>query len=592
MNNSNPREGSVWIMTQGADGVYYPKALTVKRFNADEFDLKQKADSPIVQELLQHLEILSDPTKGKYERSLAKFAIEDILHFDKEGTRLLFVEGSDVVSLSGMENNIGQGLDPKQKAQVLLGKLHDLNLRFQIQPSRITESRYKQQLLDSDILTTNLAQLQNVNASFDMYYHNADGTPVITQKETTTGHRGKTGIQSHLNKQAVLFEGKQYHITEGGQVVRGDKEITDSALKEYILFMSRLQAIDSEQKPNPDYTHKGISLYLYTNAKGEEIGVVSDGGTLNSKPLKGQKLQEKKATMKKQTEQTEKEITLSAKANTEGQSLFELLGLSIENDNNERSRQDIHDDSVLHGAVNGFNVKKSEKSYETAVDLRGERYRGKVPLDKEGQHFQFKEDVEGGSIYHAGVTLYDRQRGAGMGYVAYSVKVGNDSNLTDAQIYDILNNNLTTAISGMTDSKGQMRTDASLKSIEKSKVLSPKESTAQEETEGSLFSSIPEESSAEEAQTPVLQTPSKTPKAEEKSREELNKAKNQVTFRSLMFSSPANKAKVQEAMSKVGGGLPGLIAFINNPANSLPSVESINSQEAFDSLLNTIIDCR
>ena len=38
-NNSNLREGSVWLMVQEADGVWYAKHVNIKRFTNEEFPL-------------------------------------------------------------------------------------------------------------------------------------------------------------------------------------------------------------------------------------------------------------------------------------------------------------------------------------------------------------------------------------------------------------------------------------------------------------------------------------------------------------------------------------------------------------------------
>jgi len=128
----------------------------------------------------------------------------------------------------------------------------------------------------------------------------------------------------------------------------------------------------------------------------------------------------------------------------------------------------IHNNSVLHGGVNGFTIKESEKSYDTAVDLRSERFWEKVSIQngKNGDKFSFKEDVPGGIKYHKGIILNDTQRGAGMGYIAYSVIVDSKTNLTDAEIYNILENNLNTAYDSLTE-EGRMRKDVYLKNIEK-----------------------------------------------------------------------------------------------------------------------------
>lgn len=129
----------------------------------------------------------------------------------------------------------------------------------------------------------------------------------------------------------------------------------------------------------------------------------------------------------------------------------------------------VHNNSVLHGAIGGFKVKESEKSYYTAVDLRSERFWEKVSIQngKNGDKFSFKENLPNGVRYHKGVILYDHQRGAGMGYVAYSVIVDSNTSLTDDEIYNILENNLNTAYDILTEEGSMRRKDVYLKDIEK-----------------------------------------------------------------------------------------------------------------------------
>ena len=79
--NSNPREGSLWIMVREADGVYYPKAVQIKKFNLAEFNLSANSNNAIGQRLLNNFETISDPTKTDDERSKAKYDIESILYF-------------------------------------------------------------------------------------------------------------------------------------------------------------------------------------------------------------------------------------------------------------------------------------------------------------------------------------------------------------------------------------------------------------------------------------------------------------------------------------------------------------------------------
>jgi hypothetical protein len=48
LNNTNNREGTLWLLTREADGRYYCKALNIKRFNEEEYDIPSHIKSPLL----------------------------------------------------------------------------------------------------------------------------------------------------------------------------------------------------------------------------------------------------------------------------------------------------------------------------------------------------------------------------------------------------------------------------------------------------------------------------------------------------------------------------------------------------------------
>jgi hypothetical protein len=68
-----------------------------------------------------------------------------------------------------VENNIGEGKSLDDKVNLMVKALQSLNLRFQVATHELESNpSYVDDLLDSDIIETDLAQVHNVNASFDM----------------------------------------------------------------------------------------------------------------------------------------------------------------------------------------------------------------------------------------------------------------------------------------------------------------------------------------------------------------------------------------------------------------------------------------
>ena len=272
-NNSNPREGSIWLMTKEADGRYYAKAVKVGRFNSS-YDLEANIDSPIMQRIIENLRIIVDPTKSNYQKSLAKYDLEEVLYFPK-GSKLLFdasFKNSNevIISIEGFENNIGAGLDIEEKIEAILNTLQsdDLDLRFQVLPSKLSNPDYVEELLDSNILTTDIIQIHNVNASFDMYLPNLDTGEPIEDKRPAKGHTGTRGINNELAGDTIIHNGQTYKITDEG-VFKDNEQITDQNTIDEVLFISKIKA----GTVNPIEGNDRLYIGVYSN--GEKFGVVN-----------------------------------------------------------------------------------------------------------------------------------------------------------------------------------------------------------------------------------------------------------------------------------------------------------------------------
>lgn len=271
-NNSNPREGSLWLMTKEADGRYYAKSLKVSRFNSS-YDLEANKEAPLVQRIIEDIKDILDPNKSDYQRSLAKYDLEEILYFP-EGTTLLFNKSADsdevIVSISGFENNIGAGLDTEEKVEAILDALQsdELDLRFQVTTSRLTDSDYVEDLLNSNILTTDIIQIHNVNASFDMYLPNFETGKSIEDKKPSKGHTGSKGINSEIAGETIIHNGETYKLTNEG-VYKGSEQITDQNTIDEIMFISKIKA----GTVNPIEGNSKLYVGAYSN--GEQFGVIN-----------------------------------------------------------------------------------------------------------------------------------------------------------------------------------------------------------------------------------------------------------------------------------------------------------------------------
>lgn len=231
-NNLDLRAGSMWMMVQEADGKYYAKAVRVRNFSEDDYNMTEHADKPIIAALREQIAILVNPENTTLERSRAKFAITDILYFSPETPIILF-NGNDV-SLKGFENNIGDGMNLADKETFFLETLQELGLRFQVQPSKILDAQYLDDVLSSEILYTDLIQPNNINASFDIFLPGA--VPTDVSERDATGHTGHKGMNTNIPLRQVRMGDTEYQMFEDGIVKLGEEEVTGDLADEIRLL--------------------------------------------------------------------------------------------------------------------------------------------------------------------------------------------------------------------------------------------------------------------------------------------------------------------------------------------------------------------
>lgn len=295
-NNANPRAGSLWLMTREADGRYYAKAIQIKRFTNEEWNFAEHEGTPIMQAIKDNLSIIANPEASDYERAIAKLDLESILYFPskvvngkKNQAQFFFTD--DVVSLKDengntIANNIGKGKSIEEKVEDMISELEKLNLRFQVSASRLSKENasYTKTLLDSDILSADLAMVHNVNASFDLpLLDPRTGNPILNAKDSDiTGHTGKRGIQSKLSTTTIQIGTKRYSLDDEGNVTLNDTEVKDQNVIDEVIFRDKInQGLVQPIKGNPN-------LYIDTYSSGEEYGI------FNGKLKTGDELEELK----------------------------------------------------------------------------------------------------------------------------------------------------------------------------------------------------------------------------------------------------------------------------------------------------------
>lgn len=307
INNQNPRRGSVWLMVREADGRYYPKALTVKRFTEEEYPLDEYGDTPIVDRIKDDIKTLIDHKASKSEKELAKYDIKEVLFFPKDKmleTALQAAEGE-----TDIDEAVSNVLEALQS--------DELNLRFNVVTSELFNPEYVEEILKSGILSTDLYQPGNVNASFDVALMDDEGNPIMPEETTKKGHTGRRGINSTISRITRTLNGKRFEVDSEGNIFDSDGErISDQNTIDEINLLSQI----AEGTISPISGSNNLYLGVYTDS-GNSFGII------NGKVKTGQALEELKDKAakrgKKQAQKKKANEAMSKYENLNDPELFE-----------------------------------------------------------------------------------------------------------------------------------------------------------------------------------------------------------------------------------------------------------------------------
>lgn len=307
INNQNPRRGSVWLMVREADGRYYPKALTVKRFTEEEYPLDEYGDTPIVDRIKDDIKTLIDPKASKSEKELAKYDIKEVLFFPKDKmleTALQAAEGE-----TDIDEAVSNVLEALQS--------DELNLRFNVVTSELFNPEYVEDILKSGILSTDLYQPGNVNASFDVALMDDEGNPIMPEETTKKGHTGRRGINSTISRITRTLNGKRFEVDSEGNIFDSDGErVSDQNTIDEINLLSQI----AEGTISPISGSNNLYLGVYTDS-GNSFGII------NGKVKTGQALEELKDKAakrgKKQAQKKKANEAISKYENLNDSELFE-----------------------------------------------------------------------------------------------------------------------------------------------------------------------------------------------------------------------------------------------------------------------------
>ena len=346
INNQNPRRGSVWLMVREADGRYYPKALTVKRFIEREYPLDEYGDTPIVERIKDDIKTLIDPKASNSEKELAKYDIKEVLFFPKDKmleTALQAAEGE-----TDIDEAVSNVLEALQS--------DELNLRFNVVTSELLNPEYTEGILKSGILSTDLYQPGNVNSSFDVALMDDEGNPIIPEETTKKGHTGRRGINSTISRTTRMLNSKRFEVDSEGNIFdSGGEKVSDQNTIDEINLLSQI----AEGTINPISGSNNLYLGVYTDS-GNSFGII------NGKVKTGQALEELKdkaaKRSKKQAQKKKANEAISKYENLNDPELFE----SADEENEEPAAP------IADGGKSGIELDLEDATLEDLEDTKEE----------------------------------------------------------------------------------------------------------------------------------------------------------------------------------------------------------------------------
>lgn len=450
-NNTNEREGSIWLMVQEADGRYYAKAVKVRRFNKEEYNIAEHGDSPILQQMIKDLEVICDEKADDIDRYTAKYDLQEHLLYFPEEVNILYNDDMVSISINGsvLKGNIGRGKPAKEKALEVLEALQDedLNLRFQVDTSQLVSDDYVEDLLNSDVLTCDLLRARNVNASFDLYLNDLDtGEPIeVTNLEddSKVGHTGNRELNTDLVGNTVNIGRNEYTVMSSGKVMRKNREVTDDKVISQAILIDQIN--QGLIKPVTGTTNIYVGLYNdgtpFGVKKNKSSHSIMDDSKLKEvvkKAVKATKKDSQRKTLKetsKAIKRRNEEATIETTDEDVDEGVFKFFGLENtkqespegeieeaekvseeegsedneednEGDEGQKPKKELSKDAIRKRLFDRFNPEREEqtnllkrfarKSWATKeiFDLVG--VDGKPKFNSLGEFYEYVEDPKNG----------------------------------------------------------------------------------------------------------------------------------------------------------------------------------------------------
>lgn len=290
---TSERTGRVYLMLKAADGMYYPTPVRIKRFTENSYPSSINSSKPVFQTIIKASRDIVDPSKSNLDKIKARDLLESTLFFSTEENRdrnwrVMFHTNSDGAQwvnitrrsddgqIEVFDDNIQLSPDSiESNAATLVNQIQSLNLGFQVKTSRLADPNYVRDLIESDILTSNLLRTGMVNASIRLSPVGEDGRPLDVQKPidnstSTVPTQAKTPVGGQNLVPVVIDKGGktyEYAIDPYSFTVYGrdNAVITDPQEVNIALGMYKIKHFSSEI---PKRISAKSILYEFPNKEG------------------------------------------------------------------------------------------------------------------------------------------------------------------------------------------------------------------------------------------------------------------------------------------------------------------------------------
>lgn len=303
INNPTNRNGSVWLLTKGADGLWYPKYVEIKSTQEWYNEHKDDDNNPLISQLKEAIEALK--SSNEYEQMTGKIAIKSIFNFGSEQD-ISFNSDEGVVQIFVKNIGIVNAFDENSSTEDILQTIIDMNLRLQVSTVDIQDANEVKKLVEAGIFKTDIQLVadkdgnphpSNVNSSFDINPLDEDGN-IIELEQEQTGHTGTRGI----NKSKP-----QYTFT----MQTGNKSVTYSKDSEGNWF--KMDGKEKVAVPNLDEWQDFLlddSVTVKKSSNGQWFKKIGNGRVAHISEQEAQRIKQskQKAAQKKQQLASQREM--------------------------------------------------------------------------------------------------------------------------------------------------------------------------------------------------------------------------------------------------------------------------------------------